>query len=98
MSYQEFYELEVWKLARRFKNEVAIVLASFPSSEQFDLKSQLLLSARSVQANIAEGHGRQTPRDEARFLAIATRVSQNALTIQSRRSTRAILTLQSWLS
>ncbi len=71
MAYQEFYELEAWKLARRFKKEINALLPGIPESEKYDLRSQLLRAARSVQANIAEGHGRQSPRDETRFLAIA---------------------------
>jgi four helix bundle protein len=71
MAYQDFYELEVRKLTRQFKKAVVQAMERFPQAEQFELKSQLLRAARSVQANIAEGHGRQTPRDEARFLAMA---------------------------
>jgi len=42
-----------------------------PKSEEFRLTSQLLRSAVSVPANIAEGHSRGTRRDYANFISIS---------------------------
>src|SRR5690606_15353697 len=42
-----------------------------PSSEQFGLTAQLRRAAVSVESNIAEGTGRRTPDDFARFLGMA---------------------------
>ena len=71
MAYQSFYDLNAWKLARRFKIKVYEVVKKFPVEEKFDLAGQLRRAARSVPANIAEGHGRKTPKDEIRFCITA---------------------------
>lgn len=71
MSYQNFEELEVWKKARVQKNEVSELVKSFPSEEKFRLTDQLIRSFRSINTQIAEGHGRRTWPDRLRFCVIA---------------------------
>ncbi len=44
---------------------------SFPTAERYGLVSQLRRSAISIVANIAEGCGRASQRDIARFIRIA---------------------------
>ena len=44
------------------------VSASFPRAERYGLTAQLRDAARSITANIAEGCGRSTDADFARFL------------------------------
>ncbi len=44
---------------------------SFPSEEQYGLKSQLRRCAVSIPSNIAEGYGRKSTGDYRRFLQIA---------------------------
>ena len=64
-------ELDVWKRGRRFKLAVYAILKSFPEHERFELISQLRRSVRSIPANISEGHGRMTFKDQNSFCVIA---------------------------
>lgn len=71
MAYQSFEELEVWKKARELKNEIAFLAKTFPAEEKYRLTDQLIRSSRSVNVQIAEGHGRKTWPDRLRFCVIA---------------------------
>jgi len=71
MAYQSFEELEVWKKSRDFKNEIAQLVRTFPTNERLRLSDQLIRSSRSINAQIAEGHGRNTWPDKIRFCVIA---------------------------
>ncbi|MEQ9405292.1 MAG: four helix bundle protein [Cyclobacteriaceae bacterium] len=55
---QNLTDLEVWKKGRVFRNEISRLVKTFPMNEKFRLNDQLIRSARSITANIAEGHGR----------------------------------------
>lgn len=71
MAYQSFEELEVWKKARAFKKEIFEMVKGFPAEEKYRLCDQLVRSSRSINSQIAEGHGRQTNPDRLRFCIIA---------------------------
>ena len=73
-SHQSFTELEVWKKARVFKNEIKELANAFPSEEKFRLTDQIIRSTRGITATIAEGHGRYTFKDQLHF-CIMTRGS-----------------------
>jgi four helix bundle protein len=62
-----FEDLQVWKKAREFKNEVCDETKVFPPEEKFRLTDQLIRSSRAVNALIAEGHGRFTYPDQIHF-------------------------------
>lgn len=70
-SYQSFTEFEVWKKTRAFKNEIRKLTLSFPSKEKFKLTDQIIRSSRSINATIAEGHGRFTFKDQLHFCIMA---------------------------
>ena len=71
MSYQNFEDLEVWKKARALKNEIFETVKGFPPEEKFRLSDQLIRSSRSINSQLAEGHGRRTIPDRIRFAVIA---------------------------
>jgi four helix bundle protein len=71
MPYQNFEELIVWKKSRELKNEIFQLIKSFPSEERFRLTDQVIRSSRSVNSQIAEGHGRRTFPDRIRFCTIS---------------------------
>ena len=67
VGYQSFEQLEVWKKARIFKNEIFEETKSFPKEEKYRLTSQIIRSSRSINSQISEGHGRKTYPDRIRF-------------------------------
>jgi four helix bundle protein len=65
---QDHRRLEVYQVAKRLAIQVYAVAAQLPSTERFELARQLRKAAVSVGSNIAEGCGRSTSPDFARFL------------------------------
>ncbi|MBI5157565.1 MAG: four helix bundle protein [Acidimicrobiia bacterium] len=76
----------MWVSARVLTKRVCEVTGSFPSREQFALTSQRRAAATSIGVNIAEGVGRSSARDAARFIDIAigsmNEVEQHLITAQ----------------
>lgn len=68
---QNHKELKVYQEAFELAEAVYRVTANFPKEEVYGLSSQLKRAASSIGANIAEGCGRNTPKDFANFLHIA---------------------------
>ena len=67
-----FEDLECWQACRRLRIFVAKTIApSLPKEERYGLTSQILRSARSTTANIAEGYGRFHYLDNAKFCSNA---------------------------
>ena len=50
-----FETLETWHEARRYSNDVHLIMAKFPRNEVFGLRSQMSRAANSISLNIAEG-------------------------------------------
>ncbi|MGA9994382.1 MAG: four helix bundle protein [Pyrinomonadaceae bacterium] len=63
--------LEAWRKALDFVVDVYKATESFPKEEKFGLTSQIRRAAVSIPANIAEGAGRQSPKEFAHFLSNA---------------------------
>lgn len=70
-SNQSFTELELWKKGRDLKNEIKELTQGYPSEEKYKLTDQTIRSSRSINATIAEGHGRYTYKDQVHFCIIA---------------------------
>ena len=68
---RDFRELNVWEKAHRLTLQVYRITKNFPSDERFGLTVQLRRAAASVPTNIAEGCGRDSERELARFMSIA---------------------------
>jgi four helix bundle protein len=66
-----FEKLDVWQKARLLNKDINEVTKRFPSSELYALTSQIRRASISVSSNIAEGAGRNSDADFARFLEIA---------------------------
>ncbi|MBL7732038.1 MAG: four helix bundle protein [Chitinophagaceae bacterium] len=62
-----FEELELWKKVRSFKLEMIKTARRFPPEEKYRLTDQLIRSSRSINALLAEGHGRFTYPDQIHF-------------------------------
>lgn len=71
MAYQSFEDLDVWKLARGFRNEISMLIKKFPDDEKYKLTDQIIRSSRSITANIAEGYGRFHYQENIQFCRVA---------------------------
>ncbi|MEP5338465.1 MAG: four helix bundle protein [Algibacter sp.] len=68
---KSYIELDVWIEARKLVNHVYLLTNDFPKEEIYGIISQIRRCSVSVPSNIAEGCGRQTPKDTIRFLYIS---------------------------
>ena len=68
---QNYKELKVWSKAHEFTLKVYQVTQLFPREEVYGMTSQMRRVAFSIPANIAEGCGKFTQQDFARYLNIA---------------------------
>ncbi len=67
-TYNHFYDLPVYKLSRAFRKKISSIASKrFPKIEEYNLKSQVLRSSRSITANIAEGFGRFHHQENIQF-------------------------------
>ena len=70
-SGKRYNDLNVWLEARKLSKDIYSVPAEFPKEEQFGLINQMRRSAISIPSNIAEGCGRNYPKDSIQFFYIA---------------------------
>lgn len=68
---RDFRELKVWERGRQLTLDVYEVTASFPTEELYGFTSQMRRACAAIPANIAEGCGRGSNPDLARFLQMA---------------------------
>jgi len=65
---RNFRDLQIWERSHGFTLAIYRVTQAFPKAEIYGLMSQMRRSTSSIPTNIAEGCGRSTERDFARFL------------------------------
>jgi len=68
---KDFHELKVWQKAHQLTLAVYQVTATFPREERYGLTSQLRRCSASIPANLAEGCGRNSDAEFARYCSIA---------------------------
>ena len=68
---KSYEDLEVWKLGIELTLRTYSIVARFPSSERFELSSQIRRAAVSIPSNIAEGHARRQPKPFLNHVNIA---------------------------
>ena len=68
---QYFRKLKVWEKAHKLVMTIYKESKRFPDDEKYGLTSQIRRASASIPTNIAEGSGRNSNPDFARFLAIA---------------------------
>jgi four helix bundle protein len=66
-----FEGLKIWQQARDIINRVYSLTEKFPRKEEMALTSQLNRAVYSIGLNIAEGSGRNSPKEFIQFLNIA---------------------------
>ncbi len=68
---KDFREIQVWQKAHQLVLDIYRIICLFPNDEKYGLISQIKRAAVSIPTNIAEGCGRNSDPDFARFLEIA---------------------------
>lgn len=66
-----FEKLIAWQKAKGLSIAIYSATNSFPNEEKYGLTSQLRRASVSIASNLAEGSGRQTNKDKARFSEIS---------------------------
>lgn len=64
---RDFKDLLVWKLARELRVQIYVLVRNFPQEERFALNTQMRRAAQSIGANIAEGFGRYSYRENIQY-------------------------------
>ena len=68
---KDFRQLKVWEKAHQLALAIYKATKGFPKEELYGLTSQIRRASMSIPTNIAEGCGRNTDAEFARFLQIA---------------------------
>ena len=87
MVFQPFEDLKIFQLAEQLSDEIWKIVKRWGAFEKDTVGKQWVKAADSVGANIAEGSGRGSKRDNQRFIRIS-RGSLNETKFWLRRATK----------
>ena len=68
---RNYRDLQVWEKAHKLTLAIYRGTCDFPKEERFGLTSQIRRSSASIAANLAEGCGRRSDGEMARFIQIS---------------------------
>lgn len=68
---QKLNDLIIWKKSIKLSSIIYNLTKSFPVEEKFGIISQMRRAAISIPSNIAEGAGREHPKEFLHFLSIS---------------------------
>ena len=68
---RNYRDLQVWEKAHKLTLAIYRGTHDFPKEERFGLTSQIRRSSASIAANLAEGCGRRSDGEMARFIQIS---------------------------
>ncbi|MDT0689676.1 four helix bundle protein [Salegentibacter sp. F188] len=68
----DYKNYKVWQKSHLLVLEIYKTTRDFPSSEKFNMVSQMNRAALSIPTNIVEGCGRETQKEFVRFLHISS--------------------------
>ena len=71
VNIESFQQLRVYQLAEKISNEIWFIVKKWDDFAKHTMGKQIVRSADSVGANIAEGHGRYSYQDNQCFVKIA---------------------------
>ncbi len=67
----DYRNLDVWRKSHQLTVTVYRLTGAFPRSERYGMVSQMRRASSSIPTNLAEGSGRSSDRDYARFVSNA---------------------------
>ena len=68
---KSYRELKVWQKSMDLVEEVYRLVNKLPREERYALSDQIKRAAVSIPSNIAEGYGRNSPKEYIRFINIS---------------------------
>lgn len=71
MKTYSFETLNVWQCSRRLAKDIYTITSHFPTDEKFGITSQMRRAAISVCSNLAEGSGKHSGKEKAKYTRTA---------------------------
>jgi four helix bundle protein len=87
-----FEQLKVWHKAIELYDVVDGLADRFPPKARFGLADQFRRAALSISSNIAEGSGRETPKEFRHFLSVAKGSAYETVSISCICQRRRLIT------